>query len=90
MTQLNLSLLLLGSSIDSLIDLLNRLGDADSDGLSHVSDSESTNWVLVVTLRQYGRSWDELDNHSIYSLEELGVKGMKEYLDGSILETSHR
>jgi hypothetical protein len=74
MTQLNLSLILLGSSLDSLLDLLNRLDDADSDGLSHVSDSESTKWwVLVVTLDAHGLAWDELDNGSISSLDELEV-----------------
>jgi hypothetical protein len=53
---------------------LNSLDDAESDGLSHGSDSESTKWwVLVVTLDALGLAWDEFNNGSISSLDELGV-----------------
>jgi hypothetical protein len=69
-----LSLFLLGSSLDSLYDLLDRLDGADNNGMSHVSDSKSTKWwVLVVTFDAHGLAWDELDNGSISSLNELGV-----------------
>lgn len=57
-----------------LVGLINRLDDTDSNGLSHVTDGETTKrGVLVVGLNTHGLGGDELGNAGISHLDELGV-----------------
>lgn len=74
------SLLLLGSLLSRLGDLatrllglLNGLDDTDSNGLPHVTDSETTERrILVVGLNAHGLAGDELDDGGITRLDKLG------------------
>jgi hypothetical protein len=74
-------LLLLGSLLSGLrhfttglVGLLNGFDDTDGDGLSHVTDGETTKrWVLRVGLNTHGLGWDELSNAGITRLDKLGV-----------------
>ncbi|EEQ36353.1 elongation factor 1-alpha [Clavispora lusitaniae ATCC 42720] len=70
--------LLLGSLLSSLgnltglVGLLNSLDDTNSNGLSHVSDSESTQWWVVgESLNTHWLGWDHLDDSSVTGLDEL-------------------
>lgn len=71
--------LFLASLLGSLGDLatgLVRLGDGldntDSDGLSHVSDGESTKWwVVSESLNTHWLGWNHLDDGGITRLDEL-------------------
>ena len=48
------------------------LDDSDSDGLSHVSDGESTERsVLGEWLDDHGLLWDEFDHAGVLGLDEL-------------------
>ena len=75
------SLLLLGSLLrrlgdlaTRLVGLLDRLDDADGDGLTHVTDGETTKRrVLVVGLDTHGLAWDKFSNASITRLDGLGA-----------------
>ncbi|GAO48339.1 hypothetical protein G7K_2513-t1 [Saitoella complicata NRRL Y-17804] len=54
--------------------LLNGLDDTDSDGLTHVTDSETTEGrVLSESLNTHGLGGNHLDDSSITRLDELGV-----------------
>jgi len=72
-------LLLLGSLLRSLrhlsgalLGLLDGFDDTDSNGLSHVPDSETTKrWVLVIRLNTHGFAGHELGNASIARLDEF-------------------
>lgn len=74
-------LLLLGSLLSGLgdlatlaIGLLDALDDTDSDGLSHVTDGESTKRrILVVRLNAHRLRRDELNDGGITRLDELGA-----------------
>jgi len=63
----------LGDLTGLTIGLLNGLDDTDSDGLTHVTDGESTErWVLLVRLDTHWLGWDHLDDGSVTTLDELG------------------
>jgi len=74
-------LLLLGSLLrrlrhlsTALVGLLNGFDDSNSNGLSHVTDGETTKrGVLVVRFNTHRLAGDELDNAGITRLDELGV-----------------
>ena len=54
--------------------LLDRLDDTDSDGLTHVTDGETTErGVLVEGLHAHGLGRNHLDDGSVTRLDELGV-----------------
>lgn len=57
----------------SLVGLLNALDDTDSDGLSHITDGEtSKRWVVSESLNAHGLGWNHLDDGGITGLDELG------------------
>jgi len=63
----------LGDLATSLVRLGDRLDDTDSDGLSHVSDGESTKrWVVSEGLNTHWLGWHHLDDGSVTRLDELG------------------
>lgn len=71
--------LLLGSllgglgDLASLVGLDDRLDDTDGDGLTHVADSETTEWWVVSEgLNAHWLGWHHLDDGSITRLDELG------------------
>lgn len=71
-------LLLLGSGLGLLaLDLgvlLNGLDDTDSDGLTHVTDGEtSQRGVVSESLNAHGLGGNHLDDSGITGLDELGV-----------------
>jgi len=78
----HIRLLLLGGLLRSLgdfatlaIGLLHRLDDTDGDGLSHVTDSETTKGrVFIVALNAHGLRRSELDDSGITRLDELRVR----------------
>merc|ERR1712110_732027 len=54
--------------------LLNRLHHTDSDGLTHVTHSETTKRrVLVERLNAHGLGGDHLNHGGVTRLDELGV-----------------
>jgi len=58
----------------SLVGLLNGLDDTDGDGLSHVTDSETTERrVVSESLHAHRLGWNHLDDSSITRLDELGA-----------------
>ena len=58
-----------------LVGLLDGLDDADGDGLSHVTDGETTERrVDVVFLNAHGLAGNELDDDGVAGLDELGVR----------------
>jgi len=58
----------------SLVDLDNRLDDTDSNGLSHVTDGETTKWwVFRESFNAHWLRWNHLNDGSITRLDELGV-----------------
>lgn len=58
-----------------LVSLLNGLDDTDGDGLTHVTDGETTKWwVGVVLLNTHGLRGDELGNARVAGLDELGAR----------------
>lgn len=62
-------------TLATLLSLVDGLDDADGDGLPHVTDSEATEWwVLVVRLDTHGLAGDELGNAGIAGLDELGAR----------------
>jgi hypothetical protein len=68
---------LLGSLGDfastALLSLGNRLDDTDSDGLSHVTDSEATKgWVVSESLNAHGLGRNHLDDSCVTGLDEFG------------------
>jgi len=66
----------LGSGLGHLaggFGLLDGLDDTDSNGLSHVTDGESTEgWVLGESLDAHGLGWDHVDDGGITRLDLLG------------------
>ena len=65
-----MSSLTLASSLLSLVD---GLDDTNSNGLSHVTDGETTKWgILVVGLNTHWLRRHQLHNASITRLDELG------------------
>lgn len=63
----------LGDLAASLVRLGNGLDDTDGDGLSHVSDGESTKrWVVSEGFNTHGLGWNHLDDSGITRLDELG------------------
>jgi len=57
----------------TLVLLDDGLDDTDSDGLSHVTDGEtSERWVVSESLNTHWLGWNHLDNGSITRLDELG------------------
>ncbi|KAF1748390.1 hypothetical protein GCK72_024857 [Caenorhabditis remanei] len=75
------SLLLLWSSLlgglgdlsGGSIGLLDRLDDSDGDGLTHVTNGETSEWSVVSEgLDAEWLGWDKLDNSGVSGLEELG------------------
>jgi len=76
---IHLHLLLLCSLLRGLRDfatflsLLNGLNDTDSNGLSHVTDGETTKrWVLRIRLHTHWLAGDKLGDACITRLDELG------------------
>lgn len=71
---------LLGTSLDSglgdlagLVGLDDGLDDTDSDGLSHVTDGETTKGrVLGESLNTHGLGGNHLDDGGVTRLDELG------------------
>jgi len=62
----------LGDLSTSLVRLGDGLDDTDSDGLSHVTDGETTKWwVLSESLNTHWLGWNHLDDSSITGLDEL-------------------
>lgn len=56
----------------SLVGLDDGLDDTDSDGLSHVTDGETTKWwILSESLNTHWLGWNHLDDSSITGLDEL-------------------
>jgi len=56
-----------------LINLGDRLDNTDSDGLTHVTDSETAEWwVVSESLNAHRLGWDHLDDGGITRLDELG------------------
>lgn len=75
----------LGDLASGLLGLVDGLDDADSDGLPHVTDSETTERrVLVVRLNTHGLGGDELDDGGVARLDELG--GVLEGLTGTTID----
>ena len=67
------SLLLLITLTGGLLLLLDLLDDTDSDGLLHVSDSESTEWWEGgESLDDHWLGWGKLDDGGITRLDRLG------------------
>jgi len=63
----------LGDLAAGLVGLGNGLDDTNSDGLPHVSDSESTKrWVVSESLDTHWLGGNHLDDGSITRLDELG------------------
>jgi hypothetical protein len=63
----------LGDLTGLTIGLLNGLDDTDSDGLTHVTDGESTErWVLLVRLDTHWLGWDHLDDGSVTTCRREG------------------
>jgi len=57
------------------IRLLHRLDDTDGDGLSHVTDGETTEGrIFVIALNAHRLRRRELDNGGITRLDKLGVR----------------
>jgi len=55
-----------------LVALDNGLDDTDSDGLSHVTDGETTEWWVVgESLDTHWLGWHHLDDGSVTRLDEL-------------------
>jgi len=88
----SIRLLLLGSGLLSglgglstlSVGLLNRLDDTDGNGLSHVSDGESTKGRVVgVRLDTDGLLRHELDNGGVTGLDELG-RGLHDLTGSSV------
>jgi len=72
--------LLLGSldgglgDLSGLVNLGNGLDDTDSNGLSHVTDGETTEWwVFREGFDAHWLRWNHLDDGSITRLDELGA-----------------
>jgi hypothetical protein len=64
----------LGDLATSLVGLGNALDDTDSDGLTHVTDSETTErWVISEGLNTHRLAGNHLDDSGITGLDELGV-----------------
>jgi len=64
----------LGDLATSLVSLDNRLDDTDSNGLSHVTDGETTKrWVVSESLNTHWLGWNHLDDSGITRLDELGA-----------------
>jgi len=58
----------------SLVRLGNGLDDTDGNGLTHVTDGETTErWVLGESLNTHGLGWHHLDDGSVTRLDELGL-----------------
>jgi hypothetical protein len=74
---MNLFLASLNSSLGSLgglVNLLDGLDDTDSDGLTHVTDGETTKRRIVsVGLNAHGLGRNHLDDGRISRLDELRV-----------------
>ena len=72
-----INLLLLGSSLGDLTRsflLLDFLDDTDSDGLSHVTDGEtSKRWVGLESLNAHRLGRNKVDQTSLTVLQELRV-----------------
>ena len=63
----------LGDLATSLVRLGDRLDDTDSDGLTHVTDSETTERrILSESLNAHRLGWNHLDDSSITRLDEFG------------------
>jgi hypothetical protein len=57
----------------ALLSLGNRLDDTDSNGLSHVTDGETTKrWVVGEGLNTHGLGRNHLDDSSVTRLDEFG------------------
>jgi len=69
--------LLLGGGLGdlaSLVGLLNILDDTDSDGLTHVTDGEASEWCVGLEgLNTHWLGWDQLGHAGIVLLHELWV-----------------
>ena len=64
----------LGDFASRLVSLGNALDDTDSDGLTHVTDGETTErWVVSESLNTHWLGWNHLDDGSITRLDELGT-----------------
>lgn len=60
-------------TLATLLSLLHRLDDTDSNGLPHVTDCETTKWwILRVRLHTHWLAGDKLDDTSITRLDKLG------------------
>ena len=64
----------LGDLALALVDLLDGLDDTDGDGLTHVTDGESTKRRIIGEgLNAHGLAGNHLDDSGITRLDELGV-----------------
>lgn len=64
----------LGDLAGTLVGLDDRLDDTDSDGLTHVTDGETTErGVLSESLNAHGLGGNHLDDSGITRLDELGA-----------------
>jgi hypothetical protein len=69
----------------SLVGLDDGLDDTDSDGLTHVTDSETTErWVVSESLNAHGLGGNHLDNGSVTRLDEL--RGVLNRLAGTAID----
>ena len=64
----------LGDLATSLVTLSHRLDDTDSDGLTHVTDGETTKrWVVSESLNAHGLAGNHLHDGSITGFDEFRV-----------------
>jgi len=61
-------------NLSGLVNLDDGLDDTDSDGLTHVTDGETTKWWVVgERLNAHRLGWQHLDDGSITRLDELWI-----------------
>jgi hypothetical protein len=59
--------------LTSLVNLLDGLDDTDSDGLTHITDSETTKRRIVsISFNTHGLGGDHLYNSRVTRLDKLG------------------
>jgi hypothetical protein len=72
-------------SLGSLVNLLDGLDDTDSDGLTHITDSETTKRRIVsVSFNTHRLGRNHLDDSRVTRLDELGV--VFELLTGTTID----
>jgi len=69
----------------TLVGFGDRLDDTNSNGLSHVTNGETTKrWVVSESLDTHGLGWNHLDDGSITRLDKFG--GVLDGLSGSSID----